>query len=452
MKFEERNVLENKEALIEQKKLIREVIAFLNYDKGGTIFLGIDNDENIVGIEDYDSAQLQIKNWIRDTIRPNALEFVDIILEEIEGKHIIKIVVKSGIRKPYYLAFKGRTPDGCFIRTANGLEPMDEDMIERALENSYVPPVSMFTMQSPKNNLTFNEFKSMLTLKGIHFNDETLFDNFFLKNKQGELNYIAYLLSDQNDTSIKVCKFKGLDKTEFISRKEFDDGCLLRKMEQALEYVDNVINLIQTEIKGGRNRVDTPLFDMNSFKEAWLNAVCHNLWIEKIPPAIYAFDDRIEIISQGTLRKDLSIDDFYNGVSKPVNEEFASIFLKMHYMEQSGKGTSTIVNRYGKDVFKFGTSFIQCILPYEIVDIDKYNQLIGKSFSDTQNDTQNDTQKLLEEKIIAYIRLNGKITREQLALKIGVSKATITRAIKKSSRINYVGPSKGGHWEIVDKD
>ena len=34
VKFEERNVLENKEVLIEQKKLIREVIAFLNYHKG----------------------------------------------------------------------------------------------------------------------------------------------------------------------------------------------------------------------------------------------------------------------------------------------------------------------------------------------------------------------------------------------------------------------------------
>ncbi len=40
-------------------------------------------------------------------------------------------------------------------------------------------------------------------------------------------------------------------------------------MEKAYYYADNVINLIQTDVSGGNNRVDTPLLDKNSFKEAW---------------------------------------------------------------------------------------------------------------------------------------------------------------------------------------
>ncbi len=80
--------------------------------------------------------------------------------------------------------------------------------------------------------------------------------------------------------------------------------------------------------------------------------------------AVYGFDDRVEIISQGVLREDLSREEFFNGISKPVNRELADIMLKLRFMEQSGKGTSLIVNRYGRKVYHFGTSYMQCILPY----------------------------------------------------------------------------------------
>ncbi len=81
-------------------------------------------------------------------------------------------------------------------------------------------------------------------------------------------------------------------------------------------------------------------------------------------PAVYGFDNRVEIISQGVLREDLSREEFFNGISKPVNRELADIMLKLRFMEQAGKGTSLIVNRYGRKVYHFGASYMQCILPY----------------------------------------------------------------------------------------
>lgn len=47
-------------------------------------------------------------------------------------------------------------------------------------------------------------------------------------------------------------------------------------------------------------------------------------------------------------------------------------------MEQSGKGTSVIINKYGKEVFHFGTSYIECIFPFNITDKNKYYMMIGK--------------------------------------------------------------------------
>lgn len=76
------------------------------------------------------------------------------------------------------------------------------------------------------------------------------------------------------------------------------------------------------------------------------------------------------------------------GIGKPINEEFAKIFMQLEYMEQSGKGGPTVVSKYGKDVYHFGSSFIQCVLPYNVLDKNKQERLLEK------NDTENDIEKL----------------------------------------------------------
>ena len=50
------------------------------------------------------------------------------------------------------------------------------------------------------------------------------------------------------------------------------------------------------------------------------------------------------------------------------------------------------------------------------------------------------------------IRKNPLITRNELAKKLAKSKATVTRAIRISNDIKFVGSSKKGHWEIVEKE
>lgn len=71
---------------------------------------------------------------------------------------------------------------------------------------------------------------------------------------------------------------------------------------------------------------------------------------------------------------------------------------------------------------------------------------------DAQNDAQNDAQKSsIREKMINLINENPRITRRQMAERIGVSKATIERELSKSKDIHFVGPSKTGHREIISK-
>ena len=69
----------------------------------------------------------------------------------------------------------------------------------------------------------------------------------------------------------------------------------------------------------------------------------------------------------------------------------------------------------------------------------------------TQESTQ-ETRKSTQEMILDEIRKHPFTTREQLAKVIGITPDGIKKQLdkmKKANRIKHVGPTKGGHWEII---
>lgn len=155
MKNIETNRIENKEYLNEDFE--QEVIAFLNYQDGGIIYVGINKKGQIVGIQDIDLIQLQIKDRIKNNIQPSTLGLFDVIVEIIENKAVIKIIISSGKEKPYYLRKKGRTPEGCYIRVGSSKERMTEKMIEEMFARRIKK--SLKEIDSPRQDLTFRQLK-----------------------------------------------------------------------------------------------------------------------------------------------------------------------------------------------------------------------------------------------------------------------------------------------------
>ena len=448
MIFQETETSELKRVL--NDTLPKEIDAFLNsFD--GNIYIGVEDDGTVIGVENLDDIQKRIADIITTQILPNPQEYVTLGTQYVDGKNVVVISVRKG-KSLYYIKKYGRSAAGCFIRVGTSCRSMTEEQIEqRYIATLSIPRKTMKEELSPRQDLTFNQFQALLTFKNVHYNKETFEQNYNLRNSDDKFNYIAFLVSDQNDTSIKVVRFNGVTKAEFLSRKEFDNGCIFKQMEDALEYSLNVLNIIQTNIVG-KERVDTPYFNSEAFREAWFNAVCHNLWVEKVPPAIYGFDDRVEIISYGLLKDGMTKDEFFMGISNPVNEEFAKIFMQLHYMEQSGKGVPTVVAKYGKEVYHFGTSFIQCILPYNIIDKQKQERLLGRNdLNGMINGTINGTIKLSETASIIYelMKKDVKVTKSQLSQKAGKSIRTISRAIdelKNNGLLLGRTSNKNGEW------
>ena len=67
MKNIETNRIENKEQL--NGDFEQEVIAFLNYKEGGIIYVGINKNGQVVGVENTDLTQLQIKDRIKNFLK-----------------------------------------------------------------------------------------------------------------------------------------------------------------------------------------------------------------------------------------------------------------------------------------------------------------------------------------------------------------------------------------------
>lgn len=457
MIFQETEKTELKRVL--NDSFVKEVVAFLN-SMDGTIYMGVEDDGTPVGVNKLDETLRNIADIITTQILPNPQEYIKIGTVYENGTQIIEVSVKKG-NGLYYIKKYGRSATGCFIRIGTSARSMTEEQIEKQfIEGLNIPKLSIKDMESYRQDLTFEQFKYLLNFRDVHINDSTFEINFNLRTKSGLYNTLAFLLSDQNDVSIKVVRFKGTNKSDFISRKEFGNCCLIKAMANSLEYVLDILNIVQTEIVNGV-RVDTPYFDEDSFREAWINAICHHDWTQGTPPAVYAFDDRIEIISHGLLKQDLTIDEFYNGVSKPVNEELAKILTQMHYIEQSGRGIPTIIKKYGKDVFRFGTSFIECIIPYNIVNEEKIKTMNGNNSEDKINVPVNVPVNIpvnvpvnkTKYKILDLLKQNNNLTYDDLVGLLNVSRKTIMRNIsdlKEQNKIKRIGSDKSGYWEIIE--
>jgi len=118
----ESNRIEYKRELNE--KFERSVVAFLNTSEGGLIYIGIDDNGKAVNISDIDLVQRQVVDRIKNSISPSVLGLFDVAIEKVDGTPVIKVIVSSGMEKPYYLRNQGRSERGCFIRIGSSVQPM----------------------------------------------------------------------------------------------------------------------------------------------------------------------------------------------------------------------------------------------------------------------------------------------------------------------------------------
>lgn len=354
----ETNRIEYKEKLTRDLDLEKEVIAFLNYLEGGLIYLGIDKQGKVLGVDDIDSDMLKIKDRIKNNIAPSAMGLFDVVAEERDGKDIIKIIVAGGSEKPYFKKKYGMTEKGCFIRVGTAAEPMPQAMIDKLFASR--TRNSIGKIKSHRQDLSFEQLHIYYQENGKPLNKQFK-KNLELLTEDGFLNYAAYLLADVNNVSIKVAKYKGLDRVDLLENNEYGYCSLIKATKSVLDKIA-VENTTFATITS-KERIERKLWNPVALREAIYNAIVHNDYTREVPPKFEIFDDRIEITSAGSLPDGLSKEDFFEGVSMPRNKELMRIYRDLDLVEQLGSGVPRILKSYGKECFRFMDNFTRMTFP-----------------------------------------------------------------------------------------
>lgn len=79
-------------------KFERTVVAFLNSKEGGLIYIGVDDNGEVFGVDDADPVQLAIIDRIKNNILPATLGLFDIIKETYNGKSVLKVVYPVALK------------------------------------------------------------------------------------------------------------------------------------------------------------------------------------------------------------------------------------------------------------------------------------------------------------------------------------------------------------------
>jgi predicted HTH transcriptional regulator len=419
-------------------KLERSVVAFLNCRKGGQMYIGVDDNGNVVGVDDTDDIQLKIVSRIRDNIRPSTLGLFDIVTETRDGKQIVKIIISSGSEKPYYLKSKGMTETGCYIRIGSSAQPMTLQMIDELYQKRN--RVTLGRMHSPRKDLTFRQLKIYYEGKGLELNDR--FKNSLeLLSEDGEDNYISYLLADENGVSMKVAKYAETDKVDLIENEEYGYCCLIKATERILDKL-TVENKTFAKITS-TVRLEKNMVHKVALREAVINAIVHNAYDSGVTPLIEIFSDRITVTSYGGLVEGMTQDDFFACYSKPRNRELMRVFRDMELVEQIGSGMSRILKAYDRSIFKLTPNFLTVSFPIE------------EGFADNGSDepvNEPINEPINGNRIVALMQNNPQIGYEELAEQLNLSRSTINREMKKLRNdgvIKRTGSKKTGYWEVT---
>lgn len=395
--------------------ICKEVIAFAN-TKGGTIYIGVADSGNIIGVDSPDRVILQLNNIVRDSVKPDVTMFVRYETLKVEGKHIVVVTIQKGTDRPYYLGSKGLKPNGVYVRNGTSSDPATDTAIRRMIKET--DGDNFESMRSLEQNLTFHAAKAQFSKRNVAFTPAKM-QTLGMISQDGIYSNVALLLSDQCSHSIKAATFSGTDKTIFQDRREFG-GSLFQQMGDMYAYLD-----IRNQTKAtfdGLYRTDTRDYPEEALREALLNSLVHREYAFSASTLISVYCDRIEFVSVGGLPTGIALEDIMLGLSVCRNPKLAAIFYRLELIEAYGTGMPKIIKAYT------GTGLEPKI---EVTNNAFKITLPNRNTSDKVIPVVPDTLTTSEAYILNFIDTAGYIARSDVENLLKVSQATANRILKR---------------------
>lgn len=428
MVLKESEIVELKQVVTDDIK--KSVIAFANCG-GGTLYVGVSDSGEVVGLPHADDDLLTIHNMLRDGVKPDVTLFVQSTIEKMGGASVIRLDVQAGTERPYYLVGKGLRPEGVYVRHGAASVPATDTSIRRMIRETdgdrYEKRCSL------KQDLTFEAAEAEFSKRGVSFGASQM-TTLGLINADKLFTNLALLLSDQCVHSIKAALFQDTTQQTFKDRQEFG-GSLFTQINEVYGYLDRSNKTASTF--EGLLRVDSRDYPETALREALLNAVVHREYATSGSILIKIFSDRIEFISPGGLVGGLEVGDIMSGYSACRNPELAAVFYRLQLIEAYGTGILKIFEAYrgspARPKIEVTPNVFKMTLPNLNIEYPA------------------DTETTPEEKVMQFARQNGSISRKQAEHRLGASQTAaglILRTLVKRGNLTKEGRSRNVRYFV----
>lgn len=420
---------------------LKWVCGFANA-QGGVIFIGKDDNGNVVGLAEYKKLMDEIPNKIRNAMGIT----VGVNLHEASGNRFIELItppysVPISLRGRYYLR-SGSTKQELTGASLNefllkkygkswddviepraSFEDIDEKAVNRFLK------ASENAGRLPENNgLSIPELFEKLRL---------------VENSQLKRSTIILFGKDPGkfypNTFVKIGRF-GKDDAD-LKFQETEEGNLIVLLQAVLNQLNHKF-LIKTIEFEGMHRIEKGEYPVAAIREMLLNALVHRNYMGA-PIQIRVYDDKISIWNEGTLPDGLTLEALKRShSSRPRNPIIADVCFKGGYIDAWGRGTIKIID----------TCKAADLPEPEMIELDG-----GFSISLFKNNiTPEKLSKLgLNErqvKAVMFVRDNGKITNKEYQDLNNITDRTALRDLDnliKKGLFRRIGAKKGAYYELL---
>ena len=345
--FEEKQNIEYKESW--RDEYLKWICGFANA-QGGRIYIGVDDNHEVVGVSDSKRLMEDIPNKIVTTLGIVA----EVNLHEAEGLEYIEIVVNPSnvpiAFKGQYHYRSGSTKQELkgvalqqFLLKKMGLSWDDMPVPYATIDDIDRSAIDYFLRRSIASERMDEEEQNAST--------EDVLRNLDLITPEGELKSAAILLFGKRvhkffpAAEFKIGRFHN-DESDLIIQDVVD--CNLIQMAGKVMDLLRSRYLVSPIRYEGLQRIEELEIPQKALRELIYNAIVHKLYSG---PAILmrVFDKSVELWNYGLLPEELTPADLMKKhASYPRNRNIASVFYKAGFIESWGRGYKKIREEFEK--------------------------------------------------------------------------------------------------------
>lgn len=368
--------LEFKREFPAKSNILKTIVAFAN-GAGGKLILGISNDDRkIIGIKEPLLLEEKISNLVYDAIHPTISPYIFIL--NVQGKELLIIQILSGSDKPYYIKSSG-VEKGAYVRIGSTNRRATPEMISELMRQGR--GIAFETEIDFTKNVNCLDKESLsFFFKSIGqpgYTNKALSKWKILQKNNGDFfPTVAGLilfgkgeLSDYEFAGIRLTRFQGTTLANISETREYNIP-IISKIDIICRHVSEFLQK-ESYLEGVR-RMERTIIPFYAIREVIINAVVHRDYsIRGSSIKINVFDNRLEVISPGTLFGNIDISDIGTGISECRNRSIVRIFRRLNLMEELGTGIARIYDLFERKQLKKPSffeqgQFFKAVLPQEI--------------------------------------------------------------------------------------